>query len=383
MEKKSYNVLAVYSLLNRAGREHFSGILDAMSEKRSWHLSTVRPGRFFTEKDFVNENGDPFDGFILTLPGTDKAMEMLAKSHKPTILVNITDRRLCARTSAVSAVWLDNADVGRCAARHLLERGKYMSAGYVHEFCRPFWSEERMMAFRQAMRHGGCETSVFDDGPDFQSRLRRWVCDLPKPAAVMACSDMRAADVIKACRAEGIAVPAQVAVIGVDNDSAEHERCGMGISSVDNNMRLMGNRAVRELAFLFQHPKWKGRPHEVLIPVSQVITRESTARQDIGAQLVSTALSFIAANRMHRLSPADVVSQLGCSRQLADLRFVQSTGTTIHKAIEKARMEEVQRRILSGRSVNDIVKSMQFTSANQLYRIYKRHFGHTIRQTDL
>ena len=46
-------------------------------------------------------------------------------------------------------------------------------------------------------------------------------------------------------------------------------------------------------------------------------------------------------------------------------------------------MEEIQRRILSGRSVNDIVKSMQFTSANQLYRIYKRHFGHTIRQTNI
>ena len=381
MKKKSYNVLAVYSLLNRAGREHFSGILDAMSEKRSWHLSTVRSGRFFTERDFVNENGEPYDGFILTLPGTDKAMTMLAKSCKPTVLVNITDKRLSARTSAVASVWLDNADIGRCAAKHLLDRGKYRSAGYVHEFGCPFWSEERMMAFRRAMRHGGCETSVFDDGPDFLSRLRRWVHELPKPAAVMACSDMRAADVIEACRAEGVAVPVQLAVVGVDNDIAEHERCGMGISSVDNNMRLMGIRAVRELAFLFQHPNWKGRPHEILIPVNKIVARESTARHDIGAHLVSAALSFIAAHYMHRLSPADVASQLGCSRQLADLRFVQSTGMTIHKAIEKARMEEVQKRIQSGKSVNAIVKSMQFTSSNQLYRIYKRHFGHTIRQT--
>ena len=28
-----------------------------------------------------------------------------------------------------------------------------------------------------------------------------------------------------------------------------------------------------------------------------------------------------------------------------------------------------------------IVKAMHFTSANQFYRIYKRHFGKTIRQS--
>ena len=31
-------------------------------------------------------------------------------------------------------------------------------------------------------------------------------------------------------------------------------------------------------------------------------------------------------------------------------------------------------------SVGDIVKAMHFTSANQFYRIYKRHFGRTVRQ---
>jgi AraC-like DNA-binding protein len=38
-----------------------------------------------------------------------------------------------------------------------------------------------------------------------------------------------------------------------------------------------------------------------------------------------------------------------------------------------------QGRLKRGEAVNDIVKAMGFTSANQFYRIYKRHFGHTIR----
>ena len=77
--------------------------------------------------------------------------------------------------------------------------------------------------------------------------------------------------------------------------------------------------------------------------------------------------------------PEEVIAHLGCSRRLAELRFSQIAGTTIHQAIEKARMDEVQRRLKSGVNANTIANELQFTSPNQLYRIYKRHFGHTIR----
>ena len=94
------------------------------------------------------------------------------------------------------------------------------------------------------------------------------------------------------------------------------------------------------------------------------------------------AQDYINKNFKHNITPTDVVTHLGCSRSLAELRFSQEKGITVRCAIENARMEEVRQRIKRGDSVNSIVTSMQFTSANQLYRIYKRHFGHTLRQTD-
>ena len=378
-----YNVLAVYYLRYFAGRDMFVGTLDEMSNKLNWHLDTVRPGKFFTERELVNEDGEPFDGYILSMPGTDDAMKRIAASRTPTVLVNITDRQLSARSDAVASVWTDNADIGLCAAEHLLERGEYKSAGYVHELGIPFYSTERMTAFRARMKRSGLATSVLsarDASKDFLDRLRKWVRELPKPAAVMACSDMRAADVINACKAEDISVPTQVAVVGVDNDAAQHAKCGMSISSVILNMRSMGRTAVRELDFLFAHPKWRGRPHEVLVPAKGVFAGESTARSVSAARLVNMAQAFIAKNRTSKLSPADVAAHLGCSRKLAELRFSQICGTTLRMAIENARMEEVKRRLAGGERVNDIVKEMHFTSANQLYRIYKRHFGSTIRQ---
>ena len=400
--KDHFSVLVVCSM-RRAGRDFFAGILDSASSISNWHLSTVRPGRFFGCGELVDEDDRPFDGLIISMPGTDDVMKQLAKLHKPTVLVNISDRRLSARTDAISSVWTDNADVGRRGARHLLERGEYKSAGYVHELNYQFYSTERMMAFRDTMKRCGLETTTFPDdystsakapyakpptmfhtpSSDYMDSLRNWVRNLPKPSAVMATSDMRAADVINACRAENIPVPSQVAVIGVDNDLTQHEKCGMSISSVVLDMRRMGQQATRELDFLFNHPRWKGRIHEALIPARDVFTGESTSHSLSATRLVKMALEFIYANRTRNITPSDVVAHLGCSRQLAYLRFSQAGGTTIHAAIEKARMDEAQKRIRSGDKVNDIVRSMQFTSANQFYRIYKRHFGYTIRQTGM
>ena len=381
--KECYNVLAVYSLRHRAGREHFTGILDEIGDK-NWHLSTISPERFISDTELMNEYGEPYDGFILSVPGTDAVMARIAQSNTPTVLVNITDRRLAARCDAVASVWLDNADIGRCAAQHLLDRGEYKSIGYVHGRKHEFYSDERMMAFRQTMKRNGYETAVFPDNndfTDFNRRLRHWLKKLPKPTGIMAVADMRAAVIINICKEEGIVVPSQVSIIGADHDISQYAKCGMSISSVITNMRMMGRQAVKELDFLFRHPKWKGRPHEILIPAKEVFVGESTARSVSAAHLVKIGLDFISTNRNSDLSPAEVVAHLGCSRSLAELRFSQIKGTTIRKAIEDARLDEVQRRLHGGESVSGIVTEMHFTSANQLYRIYKRHFGHTIRMT--
>ncbi len=380
--KEHYHVLAVYSLEHRSGREHFSGVLDGMSGK-NWRLSTVRPGRFFTCKELVNEYGEPYDGIILSMPGTDGAMKRIASSNTPTVLVNIADRRITARRGNFAAIWNDNADIGRRAALHLLERGEYKSAGYVHWHSQRFYSDERMTAFRQTMKRGGYDTTVFPghNMPETRSDdLRRWLKELPKPAAIMAAADIRAAEIINICREEGIAVPSQVAVIGSDCDVSQHAKCGMTISSVSVNSRLLGQQAVRELEFLFRHPKWKGRPHEIVIPAGEVFVGESTARSVSAAHLVKLAHDYINENCTRDISPADVVAHLGCSRSLAELRFSQVEGMTIRKAIENVRLNEAQRCLQNGDRVCDVVAKMRFTSANQFYRIYKRHFGHTIRE---
>ena len=99
--KDHFSVLVVCSM-RRAGRDFFAGILDSASCMSNWHLSTVRPGRFFGCGELVDEDDRPFDGLIISMPGTDDVMKQLAKLHTPTVLVNISDRRLSEITAELA-----------------------------------------------------------------------------------------------------------------------------------------------------------------------------------------------------------------------------------------------------------------------------------------
>lgn len=391
--KRRHNVLVVCSTSHLSGREQLSGMLDELSNEKEWCLDIIRPDLFVNVRTYASETGEPYDGLIITMPGDDAIMTRVLKSKMPTVLVNITDRRLSSRTDNIAFVWTDNADIARRAADHLLIRDDFASAGFVHGLGMEFYSYERMTAFRRDMKKRGLATSVFPEGSGTVSspspapwwrddpakaaiqRLRSWLRDLPKPAAVMAANDIAAALVINACTAEGIHVPSQVTVVGVDHEISMSAACGMGISSVATNMAEMGRSAVRELDYLFRHLGRKRRPHEVLVAARAVISGDSTALSPAVSHLVAEAMGFIAANRTGRISPEDVAARLGCSRRLLELRFAQTEGTTVRKAIEDARMEEARRRLRAGELGRDIAKSMQFTSANQFYRMFKRHFG--------
>ncbi len=379
-----HNVLAVFSLRDKAGRDNFAGMLDAMADTSDWHLHVLQPGKGFTREDVLGLNGVRYDGFIISMPGTPEAMDELVKSRVPTVAIGLADSVLSTRTESISFVQADSISTGRCGAEHLLSRGAYKSVGYVHELKYEAYSYEREIGFRQVMKGAGYAPEVFPQGNDFSNyhdRLREWLRGLPKPAGVMAVSDMRAADVINICREERIVIPEQLAVVGVDNDIYQHSKCGMAISSVQLEIREIGRVAVRELERLFKSRKTINRPREAVVSTHRTFARESTARSMTAARLVQSALAFIEANRMRNLTRKDVVAHLGCSLQLAELRFRQIAGHTIRESIEIARMNEVNRRIRqSGFSVRETAKALGFTSANHMTRIYRRHFGRTITE---
>ena len=70
---------------------------------------------------------------------------------------------------------------------------------------------------------------------------------LPKPIGIMACNDLRGQHVLDACNRIDLAVPEEVAVIGVDDEEEVCELCDPPLTSIIPNAELVGYKAAELL----------------------------------------------------------------------------------------------------------------------------------------
>ena len=75
-------------------------------------------------------------------------------------------------------------------------------------------------------------------------RVAQWIASRPKPLGLMACNDFRGVQ-LRPCRAANVAVPEEVAVIGVDNETLACELAHPSLSSVIPDCRRIGYEAAK------------------------------------------------------------------------------------------------------------------------------------------
>jgi len=83
------------------------------------------------------------------------------------------------------------------------------------------------------------------------AHLADWLKQQTKPVACLAANDLRAREVLDACRVAGMHVPEEIAVLGVNDDELICEMANPPLSSVVHNARRVGydNRASLTKAF--------------------------------------------------------------------------------------------------------------------------------------
>ena len=185
----------------------------------------------------------------------------LARWHGQGVIANFDDRRVAATlrgsglpvvgvgsgygwyvaSSGIPYIYTDNVAIGRAGAEHLLACGLPTLAFYGYPRGRTTgWSDERKAAFVATVERAGRPCHVFTGRQrdvrrweDLQEELQAWLARLPKPVGLMACNDLRARHVLEACQALDLKVPADVAVIGVDNDQLICELTRPPLSSIN------------------------------------------------------------------------------------------------------------------------------------------------------
>ena len=94
MRKKVFIALRMAGI---AGQEKLSGIFRFLCDNHDWDIRLVRTAGEFTVAAVKEALRSKYDGFIVSIPGTEQSAALLASTDIPTIVMDIHSPLLSAR----------------------------------------------------------------------------------------------------------------------------------------------------------------------------------------------------------------------------------------------------------------------------------------------
>ena len=267
-------------------------------------------------------------------------------------------------------------------AWHELSRSGYRNFAFVNFRIRRDWSILRERQFRECLGRRQRQLHVFkpwkDRGtmclPEIMDRLVEFVAALPRPCCVLAATDSMAALFLRAAVIAGVAVPEEMAVVGIDNDELLCENTIPTLTSVAPEHVRSGELAVGLLKRQFEDPS--SRPEVLTFGSAPLVRRHSSLvfeRRDIRAV---KAIEYIRANACKGITANDVVKTMGVSTRTAQLRFRKVAGHSIMEEINAVRLARAKELIAAGRTpFSRIHEQCGYRDARSLRCLFERHEG--------
>ena len=338
--RPSCRVAVVIEASNAYARGLLTGLLRHVREHEPWTVFLPEHGRGAPPLESLAKwHGDGVIARIETEATARAVAKLRRKLGIP--VIDVSAARLLADLPYVET---DDAAIAALAADHFFERDFSHFAFLGDERFR--WSDNRCRAFVAAVAAKGHEVAVFSRrhrktaAADDDEAVEAWLAGLPKPVALLACYDIRGRQAIDACRRAGIAVPDEVAVLGVDDDEV---LCGLAsppLSSVIPDSAGAGRRAAELLERLMQGGRLER--NEWLLPPVGIAVRQSTDVLAIDDPLVVAAVRQIREHACEGVKVADVARALKTTRRVLEHRFTKRVGHTPHEEIVRVQFRRVE-----------------------------------------
>lgn len=348
------------------------GIASYAVRQAGWRL-TVTPAGPGTAVETMRRS--PARGLVLTLQDREEAVAAAAAGR---VVVNVIGH---GDATVVPTVAPDEEAIGRAGAAHLVELDRETLAflGVTDA-----WSVEREAGFvAEAQRLGRRPVVARDDrgerpGWEEVHQLRwlpGWLEQLPKPAAVMVCSDRVATVVLSVCESLSLRIPDEVALLGVDNYELRCEFSRVPLSSIDANHTGIGYEAAMLLHRLLEGAVPPREP--IRVPHNGVFVRRSTQRSSADPD-VAAAAAFIRQHLDEPITVDNVAAHVHLSRSTLERRFRRHLGHAPGDELRLARLERARHMLLhTDLPLIQIVVATGFASQSYFTRAFARHFGST------
>lgn len=313
--------------------------------------------------------------------------EALAGSRVPVVAVGGSYEDVGKYPKGIPYVATDNHALMKLAYEHLVEAGLTRFACFsLPEAQANRWAQEREKAFRRLMQRDGLQVEVYrglgTSAPLWDSAVEQqiaWLHSLPKPIGIIAVTDARARQLLQACLTAGIAVPEEVALIGIDNDPLTRTLTRVPLSSVVQGTETMGRTAAALL-----HQMLHGKPctgTQVLVPPDAINVQASSLHQPLGNPYVMQALLFIRQYACQGIKTDQVAAYVGVSRSSLEAHFRKARGCSVHDEILRFKLAAAAKGLENqSLAIADIAARCGFTSAQYLHTVFRREFGCTPRQ---
>lgn len=358
----------------RVNQEIILGICDELGSDKAWDIQILRWGiPFKRTKAFIKETKpDAIAVRHLTKELADY-LEILAIPF-----VVVADEGPAAQNTSV--VTQESHLIGKMAAEYLSNLNFQYLAVVDHKL--PV-NRRRSQTFVEIAKKNKKKVAQYQvevpKSPDHpfggyhtNPQFVRWLRDLPKPCAVFAHSDQLGVHIIRTCLHNGIRVPEEVSVVGVDDDHLYCLATSPNLTSVHVPYRRIGIQASRMLI------DWKpGRRLERIAPTS--IVERSSCRPPLRSDpLVDLALKHLREGVSSGIKVSDLQKLTGLSPNQLVYRFHIATGYSPMEMILNQRINTAKRLLVDTREgVGKVGHMCGFNSATQFYVTFKERVGFT------
>ncbi|MCC6127351.1 MAG: DNA-binding transcriptional regulator [Pirellulales bacterium] len=324
------------------------------------------------------------DGVISRINSAQMARSV-AQLHLP-----VVDLRGAHRVPDCATLCTDPEACARLAAEHFLERGfrRFAFCGYPGIN----FSDERCGHFLRILGAAGNRVDVFHaadvrspssdigvhetSGELAEAQLADWLKSLPRPVAVFACNDIRGRQVLAACASAGLAVPDEVAVLGVDNDEIV---CGLSrpaLSSIEQDTFRLGYDGAAILDDMMAG----GPPPDRTMAYAPwgIRVRQSSDVLAMEDPEVAMAVRYIRDHACEGITVERMVSDLMVSRTTLERRLLKTLGRSPKAEMERVRFERAKQLLAeTSHKLQRVAVMLGFSTAAQFTTAFKRYHGCT------
>ena len=280
----------------------------------------------------------------------------------------------------VPTVRSDWRAMGELTAHYLLNKG-FKKFGCIC-FTGGWFAEGRYAAFAKIVQAVGGEILRFKTAayrpeigfvlsPEERERFKKWVRQLPPPAALVLTDDQEAAEFLAACQETGLKIPRDIVAMAAFLHNEERP-CTPPLTGVKADSEREAIEAIQLLEGLMAG---KEPPQDVIsIQPLGVVEKESTATLAIQDRHVAEAVECIRARSGEPGSIATLIAAIPLSRNTLEKRFKAVMGETPHDYLVRLRIEKARHLLATkpAEPLKNIAQAAGFRDRTELNRVFHR-----------